>query len=370
MEESWEGLRRTDQKIGHLLVYWFRSQHRSLPWRRRYSPYEVWISEMMLQQTQVKTVVPYFERWLRRFPDVAAVASADERELLRMWEGLGYYGRVRHIKKAARIMVSRHGGNIPREEKDLLELPGIGPYTAAAIRSIAFNEDVPVVDGNVKRVVSRVVDLSLPVESAAAQRRIREAVRKWLPPGKSRWFNQGLMELGARICTPRRPECAECPLKDACLARERGVVLHRPVRRPRPAIEQIEVAVGILCRDGRVFIQKRPPGGLWAGMWEFPGGKLEDGETPEEALQRELHEELGVRVRILEKLDTIRHQYTRFSVRLHAYLCKLSGGTVPLRPLWAVEGRWVSVESMDKYPFPSANRRLIRLLLRKGTRLR
>jgi A/G-specific adenine glycosylase len=356
------------KKIGRNLVAWFRKNQRPLPWRRDYSPYAVWVSEVMLQQTQVGTVIPYYEQWMERLPDPAAVAETEEDELLRLWEGLGYYSRVRNLQKAARRIVTEHAGRVPRDEKALRSLPGIGPYTAAAILSLAFKEDVPLLDGNVERVAARVVDLDQPVKRAESRKVILGTLMSWMPKGQAREFNQAVMELGATVCTPLSPCCEACPVSAWCRSRLKGTVLRRPVRSRRASTVPVTAAVGILRKDGRVFIQKRPPGGLMASLWEFPGGKLKGKETPEECLHRELLEELGVKVKILEKLGEIRHAYTKFRVRLHALHCQLDppGQDIVVRA--AEEGRWVSVEELDHFAFPSANRRLIGILRHRESR--
>jgi A/G-specific adenine glycosylase len=352
--------------IGQELTAWFRKNQRSLPWRRDYSPYAVWISEVMLQQTQVIKVIPYFERWMELFPDPQAVAEAKEDEVLRLWEGLGYYSRALNLRKAAQKIVRDHGGRIPREEKALRDLPGIGPYTAAAIRSLAFHEDVPVLDGNAERVVARLADLDQPVKTRPGRKIIEEKLTAWLPKGQAREFNQAVMELGARVCAPRDPQCGACPVSAPCRARRKGTVLQRPVRAGRVRTVALTAALGIVVENGRIFIQKRPPGALMASLWEFPGGKVKGKESPEECLHRELLEELGVTVRIVEKLAEIRHAYTRFRVRLHAYLCELEppGQEVTVRS--AVEGRWALPDELDRFAFPSANRRLVEMLRKKG----
>ncbi|MDY6878914.1 MAG: A/G-specific adenine glycosylase [Thermodesulfobacteriota bacterium] len=354
-------------ETGRNLVAWFLRNQRPLPWRRDYSPYAVWVSEVMLQQTQVIKVVPYYERWMERLPNLAAVAEAKEDELLRLWEGLGYYSRVRNLQKAARIIVTEHEGRIPRDEKTLLKLPGIGPYTAAAILSLAFNEDVPAIDGNVERVAARVIDLDRPVKEAESREAIRKSLKAWLPKGRAREFNQALMELGATVCSPHRPECQLCPLNGFCQACLRGTVLKRPVRPRKVSTVPVTAAVGVLWDDGRVFIQKRPPKGLLASLWEFPGGKVRGKESPRECLRRELKEELGVKVGVFEKLAEIRHAYTKYRVHLHAYACKMipPGQGIMLRA--AVEGQWVSVGDLNNFAFPSANRRLIEILIKRNS---
>jgi A/G-specific adenine glycosylase len=349
-------------EIGRKLVAWFQENRRPLPWRRDHSPYAVWVSEVMLQQTQVIKVVPYFEKWMERLPDPTAVAEAEEGELLRLWEGLGYYSRVRNLRKAAQKIVQDHGGRIPQDEKALRGLPGIGPYTAAAILSLAFNEEVPLLDGNAERVVARIVDLDRPVKTVESRKTLQETLAAWLPKGRAREFNQAVMELGATVCTPRGPACDACPVSACCQARLKGTVLQRPIRASRPSTVPVTAVLGILWAEGRVFIQKRPPTGLMASLWEFPGGKVKAKESLKQGLRRELLEELGVKVAIVEKLAEIRHAYTRFRVRLHAYRCQMDPPAQEIVLGAAVEGRWVSVEELDNFAFPSANRRLIQIL--------
>jgi A/G-specific adenine glycosylase len=354
--------RETVRAIQRKLVGWFGKNQRNLPWRRKYLPYEVWISEVMLQQTQVKTVLPYYERWMSRFPDMACVADAPEDILLKQWEGLGYYSRARNIQRTARILVQEFSGSLPEDYPTLRKLPGIGHYTASAILSLAFNRDYPVVDGNVKRVFSRLFDISKPVSHRESLRFIEESAQALLPLGKARNFNQGLMELGAVVCVPRNPRCPLCPIEKECRSRLLGIESSRPVSSPPKPTQSIDVAVGVLVSNGRMFIQKRPPEGLMPLLWEFPGGKVKSGETPEEALVREFMEELDVRIGNLEKIAVIRHSYTSFRVTLHAYRCRLEpkGQRPVLRS--AVDSKWVNRRELPDYPFPAANQKLILML--------
>lgn len=353
---------RTTRNIRRKLLEWFEHHQRDLPWRRHYRPYEVWISEVMLQQTQVNTMLPYFERWMARFPDLRSVAEAPEDTVLKHWEGLGYYSRARNIQRTARIILLERQGEFPKDYTTLRRLPGIGPYTAAAILSLAFKEDRPVVDGNVKRVFSRVFDIATVLSARESVRFMEETSRNLLPKGKAREFNQALMELGALVCTPRSPRCLECPIRRECRSRILGIVSRRPVRAQSGTPSSVEVAVGILLSHGRIFIQKRPPGGLMPLLWEFPGGKVQEGESPEAALVRELREELGVGVQILTKVGVIRHAYTSFRVVLHAFTCHLSDET-PLPVLRsAIDCKWVDLGEIAHFPFPAANQKLIRML--------
>ena len=352
--------------IGAPLLAWFAHRQRDLPWRRDYSPYQVWISEIMLQQTQVRTMLPYYQRWLECFPDTSAVAAAGEDELLKAWEGLGYYSRVINIQRTARILLDRFGGELPNDRRSLLALPGIGPYTAGAILGLAFNQPVAAVDGNVKRVLARLFDLDLPSNSPTGHRAITELATSLIPEGQARLFNQALMELGALICLPRRPACERCPVAGTCRALASGRVAERPVRASAKPTRAIAVAVGVLMRDGKIFIQKRAATGLMPGLWEFPGGKIEPGETVEAALAREFMEELHLKIKVGARIAVIRHAYTSYRVLLHAHMCAPTQSDQAPIPMNAVEYRWAAVAELDLYPFPAANKRLIQMITAGG----
>lgn len=354
--------RQSYAKIQSRLLAWFDRNQRPLPWRIDYSPYKIWISEIMLQQTQVKTVLPYYARWMQRYPEVGAVAEASEEEILKHWEGLGYYSRARNIHKTAKILVRDFQGRFPLDYRTVLSLPGIGPYTAGAIMSLAFNEDVPAVDGNVERVFARVFNIPVPVKEKEARAFILETAKELIPKGEARRFNQAVMELGALICVPGNPLCCECPLKDLCESFLLGLSDQRPVAGKRKALVALEVSVGVLVKDGSVFIQKRPATGLMADLWEFPGGKLEADETPSQALVRELREELDLEVCCRDKIALIRHNYTSFKVKLHAYFCTLGNANKTPVLRTAVDARWVRPEDLDAYTFPAANRKLVELI--------
>jgi A/G-specific adenine glycosylase len=353
---------RTTMSIREKLLGWFEKNQRNLPWRREYRPYEVYISEIMLQQTQVRTMLPYYERWMTRFPDIQSIAEAPEDTVLKHWEGLGYYSSARNIHRTARIVVRAFQGKIPGDYDELRGLPGIGSYTASAIMSLAFGQDYPVVDGNVKRVFARLFDIAQPLRERESLRFIEATADLLLPRGNAGAFNQALMELGALVCTPRSPLCPDCPVGRECRSHVLGLVSRRPVPSPRKAPTTLQVAVGILTCRGRIFIQKRPPGGLMPLLWEFPGGKVRERETPEEALVRELQEELEVGVAILGKIAVIRHSYTSFRVALHAFDCRLVDDAA--RPVLhsALEARWVTPGELSDFAFPAANQKLIRAI--------
>lgn len=353
------------------LLAWYATHRRPLPWRQDADPYRVWISEVMLQQTRVETVVPYYGRFLRRFPTLTHLAQAPLQAVLKAWEGLGYYGRARCLHAAAGRLLQAGLAAPPTGFAALRALPGIGPYTAAAIASICGGQPVPVVDGNVVRVFARFWTLSGGRQDPALRRRLfarlggalRQAVHQMprLHPGD---VNQALMELGATVCLPRRPRCAECPLGDQCRAFRRGRVTEFPERTAPRARPHHEVAVAILWHRGRVLLQQRPPEGLLGGLWEFPGGKREGDETLTETVRREVLEETGLRVRVGAPYGTLRHAYTHLSVTLTAFRCERLGGRLRLRAARAA--RWVRPADLAAYPLPRANQRICAWLAAAG----
>ncbi|WP_051564241.1 A/G-specific adenine glycosylase [Desulfovermiculus halophilus] len=348
------------------LLDWYARNQRDLPWRREPTPYRVWISEIMLQQTQASRVVPYFDHWMRVFPHVRAVADADQSGLLKVWEGLGYYTRAKNIQAAARIICAKHNEQLPSSLSALLSLPGIGPYTASAIASFAFHRNVPVVDANVQRVMARILNISQPIKFSPAQKAVHSAMKDLIPQGQSPSLNQAVMELGALVCLPRSPACSSCPITGFCRSLAADKVHARPVLPSKRKSTAIEVAAGVLVDQERILIQKRPPQGLMANLWEFPGGKLQPGESPEQALIREFREELELDIRVEDKITLIKHSYTRFRVTLHVFWCTLARpGQEPVLHA-ATEARWTSASSLSSYPFPSADRRLIQMLQNEG----
>lgn len=344
------------------LLKWFKTNQRPLPWREKYSPYEVWISEIMLQQTQVKTVLPYFDRWMKALPTIQSVAEAKEDCVLKLWEGLGYYSRVRNIQKAARIIIEKFGGEFPSDYDDILALPGVGKYTAAAIASIAFNQNLPVVDGNVIRVLSRLLLYKKNTRLPEADKQMWEWMKSILPDGKARAFNQAMMEFGALQCTPAGPACESCPFNSRCQAYIKGMVGQLPDRGAKKESKNIKVALAVIKRGDRIFIQKRPPVGLMAGLWEFPGGKIEKGESAVDAIHREIREEVGISIKNVKVIKRIKHAYTSFKVDLHCFEAEHEGGKVSLN--FASDGKWVKLSELKEYPFPAADVQLITDLLK------
>lgn len=349
----------TRTRFADALTDWFAANARALPWREGYDPYHVWISEIMLQQTQMERGVAYFRRWIEALPDPAAVANAHEDDVFKLWEGLGYYNRARNLMRAAKVMLDQHGGRVPNKKDALLALPGIGPYTAAAVLSIAFGQDEPLVDGNVSRVLARVFDLDAPLGEAATRKALWTLAGELLPTGRARDFNQGLMELGALVCRPRNPDCAACPLGALCEARRLDITAHRPVPGKKADITPLSIATGVLVHEGRIFIQRRRDEDVWGGLWEFPGGCVEDGETPDEAVVREYAEETGFAVAAQDKLAEIKHGYTRFRVTLHCYLVTPTDGLGEPVLTEASAHQWVAPDELDRYAFPAGHRKLI-----------
>ncbi len=341
------------------LLHWFDQHQRDLPWRRTYEPYHVWVSEIMLQQTQVDRVVDYFNRWIRRFPDIATLAGAGEDEVLHAWEGLGYYSRARNLHKTAQKIIADHG-TLPTDYKELLDLPGIGPYTAGAIMSIAYNLNYPVVDANIERLFSRLYDIASPIKSKENKAFIWQKAKELLPSGTSRLFNQALMELGALVCLPKKPQCPNCPLSSDCLAYKHDSVHKRPVLPQKKKTIFIEMATGILVKESKVLIQKRQVDDVWANLWEFPGGRLKDGESPKQAVIREFYEETELRIDPHSKITSINHSYMHYRVTLHGFVCTLSGSDQNEPALHAAQqNKWVSWKELQDYAFPAGHRKLI-----------
>ncbi|MBP7869694.1 MAG: A/G-specific adenine glycosylase [Candidatus Hydrogenedentes bacterium] len=348
---------RTFQKT---LLAWFEAEARDLPWRRTKDPYRVYLSEIMLQQTRVDQGTPYYERFLERFPTLEALAEAEEEAVLKQWEGLGYYTRARNLHRTARIVMEQYGGRFP-ESADLLQLlPGIGKYTAGAVASIAFGQRAPVVDGNVKRVLARLNALAEPVDLPVTEETLWTLATALLPSRQPGDFNQAMMELGARICTPKNPACDQCPVCRHCEAYAGNLQASLPNKTAKKAVPQYEVVVAAIYREGTYLIGKRPSAGFLGGLWEFPGGKLRAGETHQQALERECREELGIEITVGGLVAVARHAYTHFKVTLNVYRCTLVSGTPEARA--HTELRWVAPEDFGIYPFPKGNHKFLNLL--------
>ncbi len=343
------------------LLRWYRARRRKLPWRGTKDPYRVWVSEIMLQQTTVQAVIPYYKRWMTLFPDVRSLARAPLRKILKAWQGLGYYRRAQNLRAAAKIIMENHGGRLPEDRDAISKLPGVGPYTAAAVLSIAYRKPYPVVDVNVRRLMMRVLAIrGEPISKHdAAILGFLSAVISQRNPGA---FNQALMELGARICKPRNPHCPRCPVQSHCSAYRKGLQEVIPRSRKTERAKKVEAVVAVVEREGRYLIRKRPEQGLLGGLWEFPGGKRKPRESRLAALRRELTEEVGVPSHDEKFLAKVRHAYTTFEVDLYAYRCRLEGDPDPRRgPI-----KWVTSKGLRYYPFPSGSAKIIRHLEKSG----
>lgn len=357
-------------ELAAALLAWWDHDHADLPWRATADPYAIWVAEVMLQQTQIATVIPYYERWMTRFPTVEALAAAPLEDVLKLWEGLGYYSRARNLHAAAQTVVAKHDGRLPRTVPELMKLKGIGRYTAGAIASIAFGAPAPVLDGNVIRVLSRLFDLEEDVTATATKRELWRLAEALLDAERPGAFNQALMELGQRVCVPAQPLCLLCPVSRYCLARQRGTQLERPVRPPRKNTPHYDVVAGVIWQDGQrgpdapFLIAQRPLDGLLGGLWEFPGGKQEAGETLPQALAREIMEELALTIAVEEQLTTVKHAYTHFRITLHAFHARYVAGTP--QHLGAADHAWVTLAAVDRYAFAVTDRKIIAALRAVG----
>ena len=342
------------------LEKWFTNNQRSLPWRAHRHPYHVWISEMMLQQTQVATMLPYYERFLDAFPTVNELASAEQEQVLKLWEGLGYYARARNLHKAAKIIVNDYDGELPESYDELQKLPGVGPYIAAAVTSIAFNNPIPVVDGNVLRVFSRFWGSFEDIRSPKVRTVFFNKLKKYIQYSKPSDFNQAMMECGALICKPVDPSCDNCPLSSHCFAYKSQKVNELPVKSKQAKVPHYDIVIGIIKKNQKILITKRKQDQLLGGLWEFPGGKIEKNETEQIALKREILEETNLKVKGLSKLATVKHAYSHFKITMHAYLCDYESGNVKISS--ADDFKWVLFEELTKYPFPKANIKILKSL--------
>jgi A/G-specific adenine glycosylase len=345
------------QNLQVKLLAWYRDSRRDLPWRNLKDPYRVWISEVMLQQTQVQTVVPYYLRFLEHFPDLAALASSKTEDLLRIWAGLGYYSRARNLRRAAQELVERFGGEFPKNYEDVLSLPGIGHYTAAAILSIAFDQPYAVLDGNVARVLARLFAIEGDPKDTRVRQSLWKAAQTLLASERPGDFNQALMELGATICSPRRPHCLLCPWRVECVAREEGRQEMLP-EKTRRALTRKSHQVAIVVRHrGRYFIVRRAGQRLLQDFWEFPSAELDRTENLPASLTRWIHQRYGLVVSELQPLLTIKYSITVRRIELAVFQ-----GILDQHPcLYGKKqnARWIRLSEANLYPFASAARQIV-----------
>jgi len=346
--------------VGATLLEWFRRHRRPLPWRRRRTPYRIWVAEVILQQTRVEPAIPYYERFVREFPTVRALAAAPLDRVLKVWEGAGYYARARHLHVAARVLVRDRSGRLPATVDELEELPGIGPYIARAVASLAFDVPTVALEANGLRVGARWILEEGDIRAGATRRRIETALTAAMAGRSPGAFNEAIMELGETVCRPIAPRCERCPVAFACGAyrelEDPGTIPRPQVRARRPHVR----AAVVLLEDGRGrwLVQRRPPRGLLGGLWELPGGKIRSRETAESAAERELREETGGKARSLTPIGVVRHAYSHFTVELHVFLGR---ARLPL-PAPGGERRWVTLREIRDLPIPKATEKVLSLL--------
>jgi A/G-specific adenine glycosylase len=355
------GKRNVSRGLVKALLAWFAKAKRVLPWRETRDPYRIWISEVMLQQTRVAVVIPYYQRFLKTFPNLESLANASDDTLMKAWEGLGYYARARNLRDAAQTVLKNYQGRLPASRAELLELKGFGAYTAASVASLAFNEDCAAVDGNVMRVLSRVFAIKSDVRKPAAKREFQRIADALLPQGLAGAFNEALMDLGATICKVKNPACALCPLRPYCRAYGEGRTAELPVRSRKPEIPHHQIAIGVVHKNARVLIALRPKEGLLGNLWEFPGGKCKSEESLAECCRREILEETCLEVEVGKRFSVVRHSYTHFRITLHAFHCRYRRGRAAAKTSQKI--RWVKLGELDDYAFPKANKKVIEDLL-------
>ncbi len=351
-------------RVARAALLWFDKHQRDLPWRKNKSRYRVWISEIMLQQTQVSTVIPYFRRFVVRFPGVRALAAADEAEVLRLWEGLGYYRRARQLQQAARIIVERHGARCPDTLDEWLALPGIGRYTAGAILSISDDQRLPILEANTIRLHSRLLGLRGDPRSAASLERLWEFAESVLPARRAGEFNQALMEIGSQVCLPRDPDCPRCPLRGLCAAHEQRSVHLIPRKAPAVKPTRVRQVAVVIRRGDRILMRQCESGQRFAGLWDVARFDLTSGHRLAD-VPRTIHEQTGLTLVLGKRQFTLRHGVTRFQIDLHCYAASRVQGRLRLRSdsVW----KWVSLDALTQLPLNVTARRIVERLELEGS---
>jgi A/G-specific adenine glycosylase len=337
-------------KIQTQLLRWFKKNGRDLPWRKTRDPYAIWVSEIMLQQTQVATVIPYYQKFLKSFPTVRRLARADLSEVLKVWEGLGYYSRARNLHWASQIVSNHFHKKIPGNLKDLLSLPGIGRYTAGAILSIAYNKEAPILDGNVKRVLSRLFALPDNPRIGKNEELLWQISESLIPKGRSNLFNQALMDLGSTICIPRDPLCHRCPLRHLCKAYLSGRPESYPLRTLKKKIPHIIAVSALIQRDGKILLNRRPPKGLLGGLWEFPNWNIEDKRRLRLRLKKHIKKEMGMNIKVKEPIGSLQQAFSHFKLTLHVFQCEVLDRER--------KGKWIPIQKLHLFPMSRIHRKI------------
>lgn len=338
---------------------WFQNEKRLLPWRENPTPYAVWISEVMLQQTQVAVVIPYFNRWMQEFPDVHTLAAASIDRVIKLWEGLGYYSRARNLHAGACYIVEKHGGELPQDKESLSKIKGLGPYTVGAIRSFAFHQKSAAVDGNVMRVLSRHFYLSDDISLQKTVKKFWSLAEELLPESAPWIFNEALIELGATVCT-KKPSCLKCPVKDTCMAYRHGVAGELPYKSKKIAVEMLFRSAAVILTDRNAVLVKRvQKGSVMSDLYEFPYFETSENESGEKEIVRNIKLRLGLDASIVDRFPMIRHAFTRFNVRLFPTLLNCS------MPSEVPDFEWVAVEELQRLPFSSGHKRLLQAFLKR-----
>ena len=344
------------KKVSKNLYTWYQSKNYDFPWRMTNDVYKIWISEIMLQQTQVSTVINYYNNWIEKFPNIKILANSQIDDVLKSWEGLGYYRRAHNIHETAKIIMCRYNGQFPSDFNILLKLKGVGDYTASAIMSIGYNKAYPAIDGNLKRVVARLAGIE---DFKNIVNKSKDYVQQLMFNGYVSEINQSLMDLGREICFPKDPKCRICPVKNYCFANKNNAIEKFTIKNKSNKKPIYDVSVGMIWKKNKILISKRKKDGLLGGLWELPGGKKEKKESFSECLEREIYEELNINVQIHKTIGVVKHHYSHFGINMKGYHCNFKSGKICSNTSDGI--KWIDLKDIEKYPFPKATLKLFDL---------